>query len=358
MKKNDFLRIELTDYSKENGTIYLTGNFNGWKPADTRYQMKIMDENSYYIDIPFDLIPDGILDYKYTRGDWSSVELNISGKHTPNRRWESGMISPVDTVTNWLKDEDLIYGGYYPIIEDLSARFKVPEPIKTRRISMLLPWNYNQTNKRYPVVFLQDGQNLFQDKSPYGNWHVDRKMARLAAKNNKDIIILAVDHTHENRLAEYTPPHIPDRAEAFGKAYVSFLMNEIIPYVNKNYRTIGDAENTIIGGSSMGGLISLYAHIAFPQVFGKGIIFSPSLWLIPDIFEWCQQNSSPIMKTMTYIYCGGRESKDMVHQVVTLYHGLESMETHLEIVLKVNSKGEHHESFWGEEFYNSIDFLL
>jgi predicted alpha/beta superfamily hydrolase len=358
MKKNEQLRIELTDFSNEKGAIFLTGNFNGWKPADIRYQMQEIEENSYYIDLPFDLIPEGKLDYKYTRGDWNSVELNQSGKHTPNRQWEPGWKSPNDTVTNWLKDEDVKYTDYYPIIEDVSNKFKVPDPIKTRRISVLLPWNYHRTNKRYPVVFLQDGQNLFQDKSPYGNWRIDRKMARLSVKNNKDIIVLAVDHTHEDRIAEYTPPHIPDRAETIGKAYIAFLMHEIVPFVHCHYRTIGDAENTIIGGSSMGGLISLYAHIAYPHVFGKGIIFSPSLWLIPDIFEWCRQHSTHPEPTMTYLYCGGKESKDMVQQLVTLYHGLQVLDTNKEIVLKVNARGEHHESFWGEEFVHSINFLV
>ncbi|MEY3321760.1 MAG: hypothetical protein RLZZ417_1343 [Bacteroidota bacterium] len=358
MKKTNHLSISLTDFSSEKGAIYLTGNFNGWKPADSRYEMRLTDENHYYIEIPLTLIPEGRLDYKYTRGDWSAVELNNSGKHTPNRKWETGMDSPKDTVTKWLKDGDLKYLPYYPVIEDLSSKFKVPDPIKTRRISILLPWNYHQSTDRYSIVYLQDGQNLFQDKSPYGNWHIDRKVARLAAQKGKGIIILAIDHTHENRIAEYTPPHIPDSAEAYGKDYIEFLKNEIIPFVNKNYRTIGDAQHTIIGGSSMGGLISLYAHITFPQVFGKALIFSPSLWLIPDIYTWLRNNSSDTMATMTYIYCGGKESKEMVQQLIDLYHGLLEINKEKEIILKINSKGEHNESFWGEAFYQSLDYIL
>jgi len=358
MNKTTHLKISLADFSTEKGAVYLTGNFNGWKPADSRYQLSPVGENHYNIEIPLTIIPHGSLDYKYTRGDWSAVELNSSGKHSPNRKWESGMDSPNDTVTKWLKDDDLNYATYYPVIEDLSAIFKVPEPIKTRRISILLPWNYHHTTERYSIVYLQDGQNLFQDKSPFGNWHIDRKLARLAAQKNKGVIILAVDHTHQNRIAEYTPPHIPDLAEAYGKDYIEFLKNEIIPYVNKNYRTIGDARHTVIGGSSMGGLISLYAHIAFPQVFGKALIFSPSLWLIPNIFEWLRNNSSNRMETMTYIYCGGKESEEMVQHIFSLYQGLRDINLKNEIVMKINSQGEHHESFWGEAFYESIDFIL
>jgi predicted alpha/beta superfamily hydrolase len=108
----------------------------------------------------------------------------------------------------------------------------------------------------------------------------------------------------------------------------------------------------------MGGLISLYAHLAFPDVFGKGLIFSPSLWLLPNLFDWLQSNSSDTLKTKTYIYCGGRESKEMVHQVVALYHGLKALNTENEITLKINSQGEHHESYWGEEFFQSMEFIL
>jgi len=358
MKNTNYLKISLTDISSEKGAIYLTGNFNGWKPADNRYQLIPLNENHYVIELPLNLIPDGRLDYKYTRGDWSAVELNSYGKHTPNRKWESGMDSPVDMVTNWMKDEDLIHSNYYPVIEDLSTYFKVPEPIKTRRISILLPWNYYQSSERYSIVYLQDGQNLFQDKSPYGNWHIDRKIARLANQKGKGVIILAVDHTHENRIAEYTPPHIPDRAESYGKDYIEFLKNEIIPFINKNYRTIGDARHTIIGGSSMGGLISLYAHIAFPQVFGKALIFSPSLWLIPDIYLWLRNNCSNKLETMTYIYCGGKESMEMVQQVIDLYNGLSTLNKEKEIILNINSLGEHNEFFWGEAFYQSLDYIL
>jgi predicted alpha/beta superfamily hydrolase len=358
MTKINFLKISLLDDSNEKGNIYLTGNFNGWKPADVRYQMINESQNNYFIYLPLALIPNETLDYKYTRGDWYSVELNGSGKHTPNRKWAKGMSEPKDTVNQWLKDDDLNYTKYYPIIHDLSSKFKVPDPIKTRRISILLPWDYYSSTERYPIVYLQDGQNLFQDKSPYGNWHIDRKVARLSAQKDKRVIILAVDHTHENRLAEYTPPHVPDRAEAYGKDYIDFLKNDIIPYVDENYRTIGNPQNTIIGGSSMGGLISLYAHLAFPSVFGKGLIFSPSLWLLPNLFDWLQSNSSDTIKTKTYIYCGGRESNEMVNQVVALYHGLRALNTENEITLKINSQGEHHESYWGEEFFQSMEFIL
>ena len=98
MTKNNYLKISLLDDSNEKGNIYLTGNFNGWKPADERYQMINASDNYYFIDIPLALIPDETLDYKYTRGDWHSVELNSSGKHTPNRKWAMGMPEPKDIV--------------------------------------------------------------------------------------------------------------------------------------------------------------------------------------------------------------------------------------------------------------------
>jgi len=352
------VRITLEDSSGEEGAVYLAGNFNGWKPADARYVMKPEGQSRYFIDLPMHLIPAGRLDYKYTRGDWSSVELNTAGKHSKNRHWTPGMEFPQDAVFHWQKDEDLGHIHYQPIIRDLSDQFHLPEVIRTRRISLLLPWDYEQSGEHYPLVFLQDGQNLFQDKAPYGNWHIDRKLARLAARKGRGLILVAVDHTHEHRFAEYMPPEIPDQAEAHGRAYISFLQQEVKPWVCKHFRTLDGPENTIIGGSSMGGLISLYAHMAYPNIFGKALILSPSLWLIPNMLEWLLSIHRPNPAGKVYLYAGGRESAKLEQELIHLYHTLGKICPEKEMLLKLDSRGEHHEFFWGEEFYQSLDFLL
>ena len=134
-----------------------------------------------------------------------------------------------------------------------------------RRISALLPHDYDETDKNYPVLYLQDGQNLFNPNAPYGDWAIDKSLTQLAQDGLKDLIIIAIDHGHEERVYEYSPYYNPLFGEGKGDAYLSFINETLIPYVSKKFRTKPGYENVGIGGSSMGGLISLYAGLKFPK---------------------------------------------------------------------------------------------
>ena len=148
---------------------------------------------------------------------------------------------------------------YEPIIEVIEEAYEIPQLNATRKISALLPHDYHETNKQYPVLYLQDGQNLFNPAAPYGDWAIDKSMAKLAEEGQGDIIIIAIDHGEQERILEYLPYNHPRYGKGKGSFYVQFMIEKLIPYINSHYRTLTDFQHTGIGGSSMGGLISYHA---------------------------------------------------------------------------------------------------
>ena len=157
---------------------------------------------------------------------------------------------------------------------------------KHRRAYIYLPNSYSKdADQRYPVLYMFDGHNVFFDQdATYGkSWGMKSFMDR----TKKDLIIVAVECNHEGnkRLQEYCPFNF--ESDDFGKirgrgsVYMNWLTEELKPWVDRNYRTLPDREHTFIAGSSMGGLMSLYALCAYPRVFSGAACLSPSLWTSP-----------------------------------------------------------------------------
>ena len=177
-----------------------------------------------------------------------------------------------------------VLNSYYPRIEILDEAYEIPQLGRNRRISVLLPHDYYQTDKKYPVLYLHDGQNLFDEYAPYGNWGVDKTMESLAKKGIGDVIIVAIDHGGVLRIQEYLPYSTPRYTEAEGNLYLKFMLDDLKPMIDSRFRVKTDRKSTGIGGSSLGGLISLYAGFKHTDVFGNMMIFSPSLWISEEIY--------------------------------------------------------------------------
>ncbi|RTQ53336.1 esterase [Hymenobacter gummosus] len=164
--------------------------------------------------------------------------------------------------------------------------------VKPRHVDVWLPPGYPQPRRKYAVLYLHDGQNLFHPATSYGGvaWEVDSTLARLGHQGLiRDVIVVGVWNT-ERRFAEYCPtkPYrilSPVRkaqltqqnllpGPPLGAEYLRFLTTELKPYVDQHYQTDQRREATFVGGSSMGGLISLYAAVEYPQVFGGAACLS------------------------------------------------------------------------------------
>ena len=249
---------------------------------------------------------------------------------------------------------------FNPIIEVIEEAYEIPRLNATRKISALLPYDYHQSEKRYPVLYLQDGQNLFNPMAPYGDWAIDKSIAKLAETGKSDVIIIAIDHGEQERIKEYLPYYHPRFGEGKGKFYIEFMIQRLIPYINNRYRTLTEFENTGIGGSSMGGLISFYAGLSNPGVFGKMMIFSPSLWISKKIFEQTK-SFEPLQRSKIYLYAGGQESEQHLPNVQRLEAIIREkmvLGHHIDFHLSVNQVGSHGEMYWREEFPKALSWLF
>jgi predicted alpha/beta superfamily hydrolase len=152
-----------------------------------------------------------------------------------------------------------------------------------RVISVYLPPQYTeQEDRRFPVFYLHDGQNLFDGRTSYiagRTWNAHTTADELSLDGEiEPMILVGVANTGLRRMAEYTPTRDFKMGGGDGQSYGRLLVEELKPLIDRTYRTLSDAKNTALGGSSLGGLISLYLGFSYPEVFGKLAVMSPSLW--------------------------------------------------------------------------------
>jgi predicted alpha/beta superfamily hydrolase len=354
------LVIELHTGKDDSREVYLTGNFNGWKTGDSAFQMTKLGAGRYtYTFFSFALQQISVLEYKFVKNGWEGEELDSDGFPTENRILHSTAGKVVETVPNWKVHQSWYDQKFYPIIEVASTQFHLPQLQRRRRVSLLLPYDYYQNpTRRYPVLYLQDGQNLFEDSAPYGTWGVDRQMARLAQAGKGDVIIVAIDHGGKRRISEYSPVTTQKYGAGFGKDYARFLAETLKPFIDTKYRTLSDRANTGIGGSSMGGLISLYAGLLFPQVYSKFMIFSPSLWLTQGMFEAFRVG--PIHENARFFFfSGGKESNSTVVNTKALHQIVEARSVHgISSRFRLDSDATHSEFYWGRAFSEAMENLF
>lgn len=241
----------------------------------------------------------------------------------------------------------------------LNKVFVMPGLNRSRQVRLYLPPLYGTSDKNYPVLYMHDGQNVFDNATAYaGEWGVDESLNELAAAGQLELIVVAIDNGGEQRMTELNPVDHAEFGKAEGKAYIEFIVNTVKPYIDQHYRTLADVEHTGIMGSSMGGLISHYAILQFPQVFGKAGIFSPSYWAVGQQVRWFE-NQPAAKDALLYFYMGGKEGDSMVPDVERVYqavlskgHAAELAQYHL--VADV----EHNEAAWRNEFKTAVLWLF
>lgn len=152
-----------------------------------------------------------------------------------------------------------------------------------RDITVYVPPQYNdQPNRRFPVLYLHDGQNLFDSSTsfvPGRTWRVAETADETVNTGEvTPLIIVGIANTGDRRLAEYTP--VPDWKMGGGEAdkYGRLISEDLIPFINANYRTLHGRENTGMGGSSLGGLVTLYLGLKYADLFSRLAVLSPSVW--------------------------------------------------------------------------------
>ncbi|MBN3584641.1 alpha/beta hydrolase [Algoriphagus aestuarii] len=352
-------KIILQTSQDDDRPVYISGNFNDWKTQDPHYLMTKLAKGKYEFSFPNEVKFKKELIYKFTKGDWSEVEIDRYGNKTPNRHWNDEQNSKVEKVAKWRKNWLPYRPSQLPKIHLISEEFEIPQLNKTRKIWALLPHDYESSDQSYPVLYLQDAQNLFNEESEFGNWQIDKKLAVMSDYGIGKIIIIAVEHGESDRLQEYNVGKTV-LGKGNGKEYIRFITDTLKPFVDKTYRTKSEREFTGIGGSSMGALVSIFSGLIYPEVFGKLMIFSPSLWVIPKIKLGFLDYFEP-METRIYLYAGGDESETMVKHVTKLRKRIlkrESFQGKVKVRLSINEEGKHTEQYWSDEFPKAIEWLF
>jgi len=237
------------------------------------------------------------------------------------------------------------------------STFMIEAPqLKTqKRIWLYLPENYKTSGKRYPVIYMHDAQNLFDKKTSFaGEWGVDETLDSLKAQ----AIVVGIEHGNEKRLEELTPFINEKHGGGKGDDYLEFIVKTLKPHIDSSYRTKTKAKNTIIFGSSLGGLISYYAVLKYPEVFGKAGVFSPSFWFSDKIYEMTEKSDK--IKAKIYFLYGDNESEEMVpdaKKMETLLDRNRCYCLHLDKSVIVKG-GQHGEKLWREGFKDAIKWLL
>ena len=350
--------VLLTTPIDDERPVYLAGDFCKWYPDAEAFKMQKIAMGQYQFTFPESFLVNSEIEYKYTRGSWDAVELNAYGEGTANRKLKNDA-QLNDFVPYWRIKGAAFDAKLMPRIVTIND-FEIPQLKRKRRVFVLLPHNYEATTKRYPVVYMQDGQNLFGDGSEYGNWEIDKKMAILAARGIGDFIVVTIDHGDKDRFLEYSPYSTPAQGKGLGQKYANFIIRTLKPYIDKNYRTKPEREFTGVGGSSMGGLVSIYAGLMYPETLGRLMVFSPSLWVSQKIYFDAIEFFNP-MATKIYLYAGAKEGKYMIPSVERLKDALEKQgyeKARLEFNLSTDRQGKHNEARWSQEFPRAIEWLF
>ncbi|MEZ0610176.1 alpha/beta hydrolase [Fibrella sp. WM1] len=349
------MRFTLTTPAQDDRPVYLTGNFCNWALDIDQLQLQPIGNNQYTIELPVDETWPDPIEYKYYRGGEGSIELNALGEARPNRLAPRGEDQLTDFVSIWQWEGASYRPHWLPNYTELSLAY--PKTNEPRRIRVLLPADYDASDKHYPVLYLNDGQNIIGPGEGFGSWNVEERMALLASRSHHELIVVAVDHGGPARLTEFTIGKAL-RRRGKGEQYIAFLADVVKPYVDTHFRTRPEAAHTGVGGSSLGGLISLYAGLLRSDVFGKWLVFSPSLWIAPGIYEQIAQTPLPPY-VRVYLYGGEAESATMVNSLRRVHDSLNCPDVDCAITqISVDPIGKHEEWRWSREFARAVDYLF
>lgn len=249
--------------------------------------------------------------------------------------------------------------GPHPFL--LAKAIEIPGLRRRRRIWAHLPEGYNeQPERRYPVVYLHDAQNIFEGwKAPFGkSWEVHNTSKRLASEGLAQSILIGIEHGKRRRVGEFLPLTRQGGLAHEGNAYADFLANKLKPFVDKKLRTIPWREQTALVGSSMGGLITLYTGMKHQDVFSRLGVFSPSLWAAPALFPLVK-NVGRHYPMKIYLTVGQKEGSGTVQRTEDMFQTLTyaGFPQH-ELYLGIRSHGKHDETFWKQEFETCYRWMV
>lgn len=246
-----------------------------------------------------------------------------------------------------------------PGVDVLATPFTMPVLDRQRTVRLYLPPSYGSNTKRYPVVYMHDGQNLFDDATSYaGEWGVDETLNASAARGGLEAIVVGIDNGGILRMTELNPFDHPRFGRGEGEAYVGFIVDVLKPWIDTHYRTLPGPEHTAVIGSSMGGLISDYAIHRHPGVFGRAGVLSPAYWTAPAIYEYAQSHPLPA-GARVYFSMGEREGESAIPDVQRMHTLMAGQRPEPgAVTLHIAPGAGHDEAAWRAELPLVLAFLF
>jgi len=358
------LTVRVTDLptSHADEPIYITGNFNRWNPAGNSMVLQKQADGTLGISVLLQDVPSDRLEFKFTRGDWNSSECTAEGRLVgPRLATLDRDTTIMCQIAGWR--DDFPASTASPNVHLLDSAYYIPQLDRHRKIWIYLPEGYETSGKRYPVLYMQDGQHLFDEATSQGRigpieWGVDEVIDTAKDK----CIVVAINHQtdYRDRLPEYYFRPNDEHPEVEGPQYLAFIAETLKPYIDTHYRTLPDKAHTGLAGSSMGGLITLYGGLHYPEVFGSLGVFSPSIWLDHGNIEnelTTLTNRTNIHTQRYYFYAGKSENRLKpdssfvhMHDDVQRAIGLLKKASNPEIELSIREDGRHGALYWREAF--------
>ena len=271
------------------------------------------------------------------------------------------------------KPSTMKYGYYY--ISSFNLPFS-KENKRTVRVWLPEDYDFDNPNKRYRVIYFSDGQNLV-DKylSAFGEWELDKTVHKLYKEGLDSVIAVGIDCPKDPylRTIELCPPYIPKKectkdwphgpVVPLANEYVDYIVNDIKPIIDKYFYTLPDKEYTGIGGSSMGGIMSFYAYIYRPDIFGYSLSFSPAFFFYKKN-DWekilNEYDISPSKNGKLFLYSGGKDfEKIFLKPTINTYHYLDKKKySNDQLVMLIDTSEIHHEKAWAKYLPEALRFWL
>jgi predicted alpha/beta superfamily hydrolase len=243
-------------------------------------------------------------------------------------------------------------------LEVVTPTLQLPGLARPASLRILLPAGYVEGQQRYPVIYLFDGQNLFDAATSYaGEWGADETLDALRVEHGFEAIVVGIDHGGVQRASELSAWPIRELGEGRFGAVLADLVGEIKPWIDARYRTRPARDSTAIGGSSLGGLAALYAIHQRPDTFSRALVFSPSLWVSEQSFMHVGSVTLPA-NARVYLYIGTHESDSGVADVTRLHHLFVERPLGAKSTLDVVEGGAHNESAWREALPRALRWLF
>jgi metallo-beta-lactamase class B len=336
-------------------SVYAAGNFNGWNPSSAagRFDNKGC--------MKFTVSKGSLIEFKCTQGSWQRVEVHGDGSSIVNRSFKVDGDTVIDiSIAAWSHQFAPRSKPHTasPQVSVWDSSYPIKNLERNRTIRIYLPPDYNTANRRYPVLYMCDGQNVFDEfTSSYGEWKVDETLDSFYKATGKSMIVVAVDHGDKYRLTEYNPYNHERFGKGEGKAFLQFLTHQLKPHIDSSFRTFASPAYTWIAGSSMGGLISQYAAISEPKVFGGAGVFSPAFWTAPPLFDTATTYYSSNPFGVVFLYAGREEGESMEADTRNMAAKIQSA-SNIRLQLMVDPAGKHNEATWSRWFPVFVAYMF